>query len=129
RRIDGWKRLAGICRRMGDISGEVHALASTCQEPGVAFGLLRDAVGRLNILFQREYRLDTGDRRAVAQRISETMGVRVVDEGNATECSRVAWLYLYLNDRTNAQRYTEFGLAKDADNEHCHRLARRFNLL
>lgn len=113
----------------GDTSGEVHALTSACREPGVTFAILSDAVGRLNTLLHMEYRIDTEDRRTTIQSVAAIMGARVEAEGGADDCSRVAWLYLYLNDKARAQRYTEVGLAKDGDNEHCHRMGRRLNLI
>lgn len=128
-RTGAWQRLADLCRRMDDIPGEIHALAAMCQEPNILFTTLSDAVGLLNGLFPNKYRLDTDDRRAMVQRVAAIIGSRVADEGYASDCSRVAWLYLYLHDDVNARKFTEIGLAKDADNEHCYRLGRRLGLL
>ncbi|MGH2517457.1 MAG: hypothetical protein ACRDHP_17545, partial [Ktedonobacterales bacterium] len=75
------------------------------------------------------YHLDTDDKRMVAQRVAEVMAEQISDKGSATDCSRIAWLYLHLNDEIRARDLTELGLARDSENEYCFRLARRFGIL
>jgi hypothetical protein len=46
-------------------------------------------------------------------------------EADATDLSRLAWLYLHLHDAPRAEEIAEEGLAADANNEHCVRLLTR----
>ena len=46
-------------------------------------------------------------------------------EADATDLSRLAWLYLHLHDSRRASEIVEEGLVIDPENEYCNRLARR----
>ncbi len=130
-RLAGWRRLIQLCRRSYDLDGELHALAAMCQVQDIPFQALSDAVLQLNSLLQGGYGLDTYDetRRSLVQRVASIMAQRVEREGDATDCSRLAWLYWSLQDKVNVRSFTELGLAKDPENEYCVKLGYRFSLL
>lgn len=46
-------------------------------------------------------------------------------EADATDLSRLAWLYVHLHDVPRAEEIAEEGLAADANNEHCVKLLTR----
>jgi hypothetical protein len=48
---------------------------------------------------------------------------------SATDCSRIAWLFLNLKDEKKASEYAEIGLRLDGDNEHCVKIARRLRII
>lgn len=125
---EAWKRLSILCRQTEDYSGEVHALLQLSLLPGIAFYVCSDAVNRLNTLFNQEYVLDTEEKQIVGEHLARVMAERIED-GDATDYSRLAWLYLHLRDEQNALYFTELGFGKDPDNTYCRRLAERFDLL
>ena len=48
-----------------------------------------------------------------------------IDEGSATDRSRLAWLCLHLKDAGRAQRHVIAGLELHPDNEYCLKLKER----
>lgn len=123
----GWDRLADLCLRGGDIDGEAHALMELCQVPGVSFDYLSDTVNRFNALGTSGYRLDTEEKQLLVRRVAQTMERRI-DEGSATDCSRLAWLYRHMREDERARHYVQLGLERDPENEYCDRLARRLGI-
>lgn len=124
---DAWARLAHLCSRTSDYSGEVHALLQRSLLPNSSFDICSDAVNLLNGLFNQQYVLDTEEKQVVGDSLAGVMAKRI-EEGDATDCSRLAWLYLHLNEEQNAQYYTELGLERDINNIHCRKLAERFGI-
>jgi hypothetical protein len=124
---DAWSRLANLCRRTNDYSGEVHALLQMNLLPGASFSACSEAVNRLNRLFNQEYELDTEEKQIVGEKLASVMAERI-EEGDSTDCSRLAWLYLHLRDEKSAKYFTELGLEQDPNNVYCLRLAVKFGL-
>jgi hypothetical protein len=50
---------------------------------------------------------------------------RHIDELTATDCSRLAWLYLNIRREDRAREIAKIGLDRDPNNEHCMNLVRR----
>jgi hypothetical protein len=50
------------------------------------------------------------------------MESRIGTEGDATDCSRLAWLFLRLGDQDSAARLADEGLQLTPDHEHCSNL-------
>ena len=125
--LDAWSRLANLCRRTNDYSGEVHALLQMSLLPNSTFSTCSEAVNRLNGLFNQEYVLDTEEKQIVGEKLASVMAERI-EEGDATDCSRLAWLYLHLHDEKGAQYFTELGLEQDPNNAYCRRLAIKLGL-
>jgi NB-ARC domain len=124
-----WDRLADLCREDGDSLGEVHALVEMAVLPGTPFRLVSNAANRLNGAFSMQHvALDTFEKQALVRRLVEAMERRL-DEADATDCSRLAWLTLHLGDQERASRFIGQGLRLDANNDHCFRLARRLGIL
>jgi len=49
-----------------------------------------------------------------------------IDEFDATDCSRLAWLYLKINAEDKARALIDKGLALDPFNEYCLKLKDKF---
>ena len=48
-----------------------------------------------------------------------------VDELDPTDCSRLTWLYVHLDQREYALQTARHGLRIDPDNEHCRKILER----
>jgi hypothetical protein len=118
---DAWKKLAEYCLKTGDALGEMHAQVELCEIPNIAFAEISNAANRLNSLFTTYQVLDFDERNILVTRLASLMEARV-DEGNATDCSRLAWLYLKLRDEGKARAIVERGLQMEPGNEFCGRL-------
>jgi hypothetical protein len=65
------------------------------------------------------------DKIAMVRKLTEIMDPRI-DEGDATDCSRLAWLCLRLKEEKRAHELVTKGLQIDPTNEYCVKL--RINL-
>jgi len=96
----GWTRLAELARRTGDGLGELQALVELASVPTVDFNVVSDAANRANQLFRDQWLpLEIGEKGVLLERLME-VGLQRLDEANATDCSRLAWIALHMrNDR------------------------------
>jgi len=121
-----WKLLANYCRRTSDNSGEIHALVEMCQIGDSPFNDVSYAANRLNQLFQGQYVMDMEKRIVVGQLVA-VMEARL-EEADATDCSRLAWLQLHLHNEEGAMEAVQAGLRIDPNNDHCQRLFDKLEL-
>jgi tetratricopeptide (TPR) repeat protein len=120
---DHWRRLANLSARSGDMSGEIQALVEQARLPGVNIDIISDCANRINAVFSRHEVKDIIDgREIIVKTVVDVMHHRI-SELNATSCSRLAWLYLYLHDEENAKKFTDMGLRMEPTNEYCIKLA------
>ncbi len=126
RQLVGWERKVLLCRRSGDLQGAVHCLLQICELPKVGLNAVSDAANTLNsIILNADLKLDWNEKTAVANRVIAAMK-GYISEVDATDCSRLAWLYMRVGDLECARRLTQQGLVLDPANEYCLRLAQRF---
>jgi hypothetical protein len=86
------------------------------------FYVVSNTANRVNELFKQEYRLfETEEKRIIVQGLVETMENRI-DEADANDLSRLAWLYLHLKNEEKASYFTQKGIEADSDNIYCQRL-------
>jgi tetratricopeptide (TPR) repeat protein len=126
--LDAWQKLADACRNTQDVSGELHALAAICELTIAPFSLISSAANRANATLTSPYAvIDNDEKRIVLGRMIEGMESRI-NEANATDYSRLAWLCLRLKDEARAKKYCKRGLEKDPSNEYCQNLANRLGI-
>ncbi len=127
--LDGWLQLADLCAASGDALGEVHALCEAALLPTSG----KEDVGRLaNRLNQRvrdlkERNIETawsGEVRELLGRVIEKME-KELGVLSATDCSRLAWLYLNVGNSDRALSVARIGARREPTNEHCQNLLRR----
>jgi len=122
-----WGELATLCHRTGDAVGEIHALVERCQLLNVPFQTVSNAVNRVNALFsEHHFVFDSDEKRIISQRLALVMESRI-SEGDATDCSRLAWLFVRLGDEGKAQIVVERGLSIEPENDYCKNLAARIS--
>ena len=125
-----WRRLADLCERDGDYAGQVHALVEMCETAGAPRHIISSASNQMNgIYFELRRRqidvLDNDERRSLIGRVVDRME-SMIDELDATDCSRLAWLYVQLGDSARGVEVARKGLRQESDNQHCWRLVERF---
>jgi tetratricopeptide (TPR) repeat protein len=124
-----WEQLALISQQTGDPVGEIHALVEMCQLPEVPFRTISNAVNRVNALFSIQYSMvDSDEKRIISRELAEVMESRIA-EADATDCSRLGWLYMRLGDKHKARQIAETGLELDPDNIHCQNVLSRISSL
>jgi hypothetical protein len=107
-----WIELVGASIRLAEL-------------PASRFAELSEAANIFN-QYSRDWEIGTDERHRMALRISRLMEARV-QEGDATDCSRLAWLLMYMGEDHRARTIVELGLQKSPNNEHCLRLRARLN--
>lgn len=127
--IEAWERLARICYQTDDWLGDMHALAELSKSPNITLFQISNAAQNVNSLVGRGLVvLDSYEKRYYLLQLIQSMESRIT-EADATDFSRLAWLYLRLGDEPKAKRYIEKGLAIDSGNEHCVRLAEKLKII
>ena len=130
-RHDAWLKLADLCRASQDWEGEIHAVCEAALVfPSDMVGL-GESANRLNNRLRQlkaegvEDAWSTGIRELLGQFIQAME--RRLPELNATNCSRLAWLHLNVNNEERARDVAKKGLARDPENEYCSNLIRKLD--
>ena len=117
-----WEKLASLCQKTRDWSGEIHARIEMSKLPTVPFYVISNTANRLNELFREKRQLfETQEKRIVVEALVNTMEKRI-KKADANDFSRLAWLCLHLRDEEKAKGFTNMGLKLDPDNVYCQRL-------
>ena len=124
-----WAKLADRCRGSNDELGEIHALCEAAIVAGSDVERLGEYGNRLNNRIRRmkEQRSDFAWSDEIGSLLSGVAEEfeRRLGQLDATNCSRLAWLYLNVGDTDRARDVATLGLRRDPDNEYCQRLAQR----
>ncbi len=116
-----WELIARIYRRRGDWLGYIDSTVRIAE--------LRDAdiitvSGAANTLNSVKTELGPTQKRDFVRRLIAAMGQKLID-GDATDCSRLAWLYLQDGNKRQARETVQVGLRLDPENEFCLNLMRK----
>jgi len=130
-KLDAWVRLADLCGSTNDPVGEVHALSEAALLPGLTAEQIGTLANRINnrIRELKDRRVEdpwSPEVRLLIERVATAME-RHIAELSATDCSRLAWLYLNIRSEDRARDIARIGLERDPSNEHCLNLVRRLD--
>jgi hypothetical protein len=125
KRRAAWASLTQLCRDTSDVVGEMHALVELCEVPATSISTISASLNRWNEI-AGQTPLATDEKQILAKQLFAIVEERV-NELNATDCSRVAWLCRGVRDVTKALSYAERGLALDSTNYHCQNFIERFS--
>ena len=121
----GWDELARIYRLMRDWTGAAQAQFRMCKLGETPYSILSNTANWLNsLLRENSLAMDSDEKRLLYRELAQLMERRK-EEADATDLSRLAWLYLHLHDPDRASEIVEEGLAIDPENDHCNRLLNR----
>lgn len=128
-KIKYWQRYADLCEHSDDWTGESMAIVELSMVPNVPFHIISNGAYRVNHYFSK-HTCDKNmeSRNEVFSKIAQVMSSRIKTEGDATDYSRLAWLYLNLNDEDLASKYTLIGLSLDPFNVYCDKLKSKLRL-
>jgi len=108
--LDAWQRRAEYCRRAEDWLGELHSLVELSTLPDTPFSIVSNSANRLNNLLHFHQFLDIYEIKILVRKLADSMAFRIASEGDPTDCSRLAWLYLRLDEEAEALRLSRKGL-------------------
>ncbi len=122
-RLWGWRKLANLCGRTGDLSGEINALLEMCQLRDVPFKDISYTAGRFLPLFRNHDPLNYTEKQTVISQLVRIMESRVT-EAHPDDLGRLAWLCLHVKDAERARGFVQLGLSQDPRNRHLIGLAK-----
>jgi hypothetical protein len=122
-----WTRLAKSFSVAGMVHEEINALVSLSKAKGVETFEISNSVNKINYLIRSSrFVLDRNDRSQLITELADAMAAHI-PKCNATDLSRLAWLYLSLQNIEEANRIVGIGLSKEPNNDHCQRLRIRLD--
>ena len=121
-----WTQLIDLYTKLNDTVGEVHALCELALLPTSSVADVSNVANLLNSRIRdlKNQRIEDAWSHEVQELLLEVIKVleHKLDKFSATDCSRLAWLYLNVGNRDRARDIAKRGLIKRPDNEYCHRL-------
>ena len=123
-----WNRLASLCRKSGDPDGEVQALIEIAQLPHISIQILSNIINKWNGQKQQVLKMAGDERFLIGKKLLAIAEERIA-EAEATDCSRIAWLALSLEEGEKAREITKHGLSLDPSNDYCLNLAEHLGVL
>lgn len=130
-RMEVWLRLADLCHSTDDAMGEVHALGEAALLPLATPETIGVLANRINnkIRDLKERRIEASwspEVNQLIERVAHAME-RHLNVLSATDCSRLAWLYLNIGKDDRARDIARRGIKYEPTNEHCLKLVRRLD--
>lgn len=133
------QRISSLYRHSYNWFGEVNALTELCLLPNATIEEISDTANVINNYVFRDDShvprliLDDEIKESLINKVAEVMDKKITSSHyltpiTATDYSRLAWLYMHLQDQDKAKEAVEKGLAKDFNNPHCVKLARKLGL-
>ena len=120
----GWKNLARLARLSDDVSAELQAMSELAILANAEFSEISDAINRFNQISKNGQALPSDERQMLAIKLQRIADARRA-EANATDLSRIAWLFLSTGDEEKAREFVGRGLRIEPDNFYCLRIAER----
>jgi DNA polymerase III delta prime subunit len=130
-KVEAWNWLADLCHADDDAVGEIHALSEIALLPSATPETMGIVANRMNTKLRELKERGVSDSWSdevdqLINRVAEVMS-RHVRELDATDCSRLAWLYLNTGVTDQARDVARAGLRKEPNNEHCLKLVQRLD--
>ena len=120
-----WEKLASHFQARSKYADELFARIKIAQLSNTDYETISEAVNRFNsIVRQPEFEFEHDDKSQIVQLLIRLMKQRI-NEADATDLSRLGWLYMHNNQVDSAKDVARSGLEIDEDNEYCKRLLQR----
>lgn len=120
-----WKRLVQLYQQLADPQGEMNARLQYAESGRASYTEISATAARLNyLLHSRELSPDADEKRIMIRKMRTLLEARH-SESNATDLSRLAWMCVMDQDLEAARKWTEIGLKKDPESQHCLNLRER----
>lgn len=121
-----WRKIAYLAGLRDDVQAQVHAFVEMATARGSSIEIVSHATNQVNGLLQRDgQRLEFEAKRELVARLASVFQ-GLIDEADATDLSRLAWLNVHLRNHTRVRELAARGLKLEPSNEHCLNLQARF---
>jgi tetratricopeptide (TPR) repeat protein len=119
-----WERIAEKKRLQGDVFGFLEAAVRMVEVPGTDIAAISSVANDFNQLV-RQLDADPEAQRELARRLSAVMELQIPD-GDAVDCSRLAWVMAHAGRMDGLLDVVERGLRIDPQSEYCLNLKAKF---
>jgi tetratricopeptide (TPR) repeat protein len=124
-----WFKIADLCQLTNDTMGEVHALREAALLPTARTRDVSEIANRINsrIRMLKGQKVEEAWSEEVClllARVASAME-KHFDKLSATDCSRLAWLYLNIGNKERARDIAQKGLSRDPNDWHCQNLVEK----
>jgi tetratricopeptide (TPR) repeat protein len=128
--LSGWQRLARLYRLEKNWQAEVNALVEYCLVPDIPFSELSNSANMINrLLNENKTAVDSLEKSISIQKVTKVFENRIYKDkySDSDDYSRLAWLFLHLNEEKKAKEVVELGLKINPNNVYCQKLYERLN--
>ena len=131
-RLKEWMKLANLCQSSQDPVGEIHALSEVALLVASDQEELGSLANRLNnrIRDLKGHSIEDAWSEKVRGLLNRVIGTmeRHLRKLSATNCSRLAWLYLNVGNPGRALDVAKIGVEREPTDEHCQNLIRKLDV-
>lgn len=121
-----WQKLADSYRSQKEWFAEVNALVELCSLSNCSLFSMSEVANIINGYYQSTLiNIDTDSKQKLILKMIDLMEEKLQMEASSTDYSRLAWLYIWVNNTKKAIEVTRRGLDLDPNNEFCKKLAAR----
>lgn len=121
-KLEVWSELANLYQQNGDHTKELFSRIQLAQLPNASRDNISYAVNRFNYIDRTgNYPFDEGEKDEIVSLLIELMESHF-DKANATDCSRLGWLYMKSRQFDLALQAAKRGLSLDPANDPCLKL-------
>lgn len=125
--LAAWDLVIRCKKKTSDSLGELNALCKKSLTPEIDHFEFSNTVNSINQIFTST-EAPTAHRRALLNDVCLAYEERFShDDFDATDFSRIAWLYLHANRLDLAKKTLDRGLLLEPENPHCYKLTTRLN--
>ncbi|MDO1451602.1 NB-ARC domain-containing protein [Rhodocytophaga aerolata] len=130
KKIEGWHRFTYLCILTNDWQGVVHAYAEVSEFPNITLSQIRGYVNQLMRIFKQfGDQIGIPEKEILIQRFADNISKRLeFGKGDSDDYSRLAWLYIHLNDRKKAREIVKNVLNNDPEHYHSLSLAKKLGI-
>jgi hypothetical protein len=122
-----WQKLFFLYRLEGNAVAGCNAFLSFAKTSAPPYTEISAMANWLNTDAKWKKILDESERRILVLPLIRLMEDRRA-EANATDLSRLAWLYLSINEADRAMATAQAGLRERSDNAHCRKIVEKLSL-
>ena len=124
-----WQKLAEICHQIGDIQGEMQALVEMSQSSTASVEYISQLADNINRLFyvakkDNKPTFQPEERKYLLDKLIKKFEC-YLNQLDATDFSRLAWLYLHVGNDRRALELAHEGLSVDQNNTYCMKIKER----
>lgn len=131
-KMEVWEKIADLSHAINDAVSVIHALTEAALLPSNGLDEIATFANKINnrIRDLKDLRIEQTRSFEVKKYIEKVAYKMAAYDKflDATNCSRLSWLFLNIGDSQKAQEYALYGLEKDPENEHCLKLAAKLNI-